>query len=384
MSRIEQGKIPAITGVGAASGENIVNNERVSQILGIREKAIGRMMSMTGAGIVERRWVNSPQIGVEQELRNPDNPEDPDFWKEHGLKVAASDLASTALTRAAEMAGIDVKDIKAIVGASGSQDMGGVSIASQVQDRLGLPRSTRTYDVYSACPGWLQALRNTFDGLTSLVGEGGPQAAIGAEVLSPILSPRKSSLFVLFGDASGATIVDNVAPDAGAPTAMAFEFGTDGSLANELCMPAGGSRFPSSEQTINLDLHTLHMNGPVVAEHAVRYMAEATLMALKKAGLSKDDIDWVIPHQANRKIMEETYREVMGNVADAAGIPYHRMISNVERFGNTSTATIPTAMAEAIQDGRLRRNQVIVVTSFGAGFNYGAAVLPMVGLPKRA
>ncbi|MGE5041860.1 MAG: 3-oxoacyl-ACP synthase III family protein [Candidatus Levyibacteriota bacterium] len=384
MSKIERERIPAITGVGAAFGKNEISNERVSQLLGIREKTIGRMMSMTGAGIEHRRWVDSSQLGVTQTLTNPNDPKDPNYWKEHGLEVAASDLASEALLRASEMAGIDVKNIKAIVGASGSQDLRGVPIAAMIQDKLGLPRSTRAHDVYSACPGWLQALRNTYDSLLSPLTEGGPQAAIGSEVLSPILSKERSSLFVLFGDAAGATVVDNVIPDEGAPKVMAFEFGSDGSLAQELCMPGGGSKYPSSQETLDADLHTLLMNGPVVAEHAVNYMAEATQAALKKAGISREDVDWIIPHQANRGIMDDTYKRIMGDTADAAGIPYGNMIATVHKYGNTSASTIPIAMAEAIQEGKLKRNQLVVVTSFGAGFVYGAAVLSMVGLPKKA
>lgn len=377
-------KIPAIIGTGGAFGRNVVTNEMVAGILGRKPNSIERMMTMTGAGISERRWVDSPTFtGNPQILENPNDPKDKEFWRTQGLEIAASDLGSEALLQAAAMAGVDVKTIKEIIGASGSQDLRGVAVAALIQNKLGLSKNTRTYDAYSACPGWVHALNNSFNSLTSPYGEAGPQAAIGTELLSPILSKDRPALFVLFGDASGATITDMVVPDAGAPTAMAFKFGTDGSLALELCMPGGGSRYPTSEQTLAQDIETLVMNGDVIAENAVKAMAEVTKRAIAQAGVAKEDIDWIIPHQANRRIMDKTYDEVMGNVADEAGVPYHKMIATVHKYGNTSTASIPTAMNDAIHDGRLKRNHLVVVTSFGAGLNYGAAVLPMVGLPKK-
>ncbi len=377
----ENNTIPAITGVGASFGKNIVNNADVARLLQRKEGSIKRMMESTGAGIQERRWVDSPNVtGKPQSLSDPENAKEKDPWKSRGLKVAASDLGAEALQNAAKMAGVDVKDIKTIIGASGSQDVRGVAVAAFIQERLGLGKDIRTYDVYSACPGWIHALNNSMVNLSSPYGEGGPQAAIGVEVLSPILSKKRPSIFVLFGDAAGATVTDLVVPDAGAPTTMAFKFGTDGSLALELCMPGGGSRYPTSEQTLEQDLETLVMNGPLISKHAVTYMAEVTRQAIKDAGVEREDIDWVIPHQANLGIMQSTYREVMGNVADESGIPYRKMISTVQKYGNTSAASIPTAMNDAIHDGRLKRNDLVVVTSFGAGLNYAAAVLPMVGL----
>lgn len=390
---VERHAIPAITGVGAATGKNVVTNERVAAILDKKPASIDRMMTMTGAGIQERRWVDSPLLGAPDPLADVD-PNDPkrdkEPWKNHGLEIAASDLGVEALREAAKMAKVDLNTIRAIHGASGSQDLRAVAVAALIQSKLGLPKDVRTYDAYAACPGWVHALSNSFNSLDSRYGDGGPQAAIGAEVISPILNKNRPALFVLFGDAAGATITDMVVPDEGAPTAMAFKFGTDGSLAEELCMPGGGSKFPTSEKTLALDLETLVMNGELVAENAVKYMAKATMDAIAAAGYQKEDIDWVIPHQANRKIMDDTFREVMaqrdleGNIMDEAGIPYHKMVATVQRYGNTSTASIPTAMRDAIADRRVKRNQLVVVTSFGAGLNYGAAVLPMVGLPSSS
>lgn len=390
MSKSPEQKIPAIIGVGGATGKNVITNERIAEILGKKSDSIRRMMGITGAGIEERRWVNSPILGHPDSLADVD-PKEKEPWKGRGLEVAASDLGVEALREAAKMAHVDLNTIRAIHGASGSQDLRAVAVAALIQSKLDLPHDVRTYDAYAACPGWVHALSNSFNSLDSRYGEGGPQAAIGAEVISPILNKNRPALFVLFGDAAGATITDMVVPDEGAPTAMAFRFGTDGSLAEELCMPGGGSKFPTSERTLALDLETLVMNGDLVAENAVKYMAQATKAAIAAAGYQKEDIDWVIPHQANRGIMNKTYdavmgidRTTMGNVADEAGIPYHKMVSTVEKYGNTSTASIPTAMRDAISDGRVQRNQLVVVTSFGAGLNYGAAVLPMVGLPGKA
>lgn len=382
MARVEGERIPAITGIGAAFGRNIVPNSRIDELLGKKSGAVDRMMKITGAGIEERRWVDSPQLESPQELRGPD-PKNRNYWKTHGLEIAASDLGVEALMEAANMAGVDLQEIKAIFGGSGSQDLRAVAVASLIQSKLGLPNNIRAVDSYAACPGWLHALKNSFDSLYSPIGEGGPQAAIGAEVISPILSKDRPALFVLFGDASGATVTNMVIPDTGAPTSMAFQFGSDGRLAEELCMPGGGSKYPTSAQTLELDLNTLVMDGEIVAENAVKRMAEASRTAIERAGVQVEDIDWVIPHQANRMIMNNAYDLLMGNMADEARIPYDKMIATVQKYGNTSTASIPTAMHDAYQDGRLKRNHLILVTSFGAGLNYGAAVLPMVGLPRR-
>jgi 3-oxoacyl-[acyl-carrier-protein] synthase-3 len=372
------GRLPAITGIGAAHGKNAVTNEELARKLfppkspdespGRSVKLMQRLMRPIG--IESRYWVDRDLIDMPTtgtaihsaiQLR--------------GLQIVTSDLAVEAVLQAADMAGVEKSSITSVTVGSGTQDFRGVAVAALVQDKLGLPTTTRTYDVYAACPGWVHALANTFNDLYSPIGAGGPQAVVGAETLSPILSEQEQLLYPLFGDAAGATIVEMVEPDPGAPTGMAFAFGTDGSYARNLYMPGGGTVHPTSHATIDQDLHTLKMDGGLVKDLAVKHMAALTQAALAKAGVSIDDVALLVPHQANLEIMQAT--------ADAAGIPYERMAVSIDHYGNTSAASIPTALREAWEQGRVKRNDVVAFATFGAGLNFGAAVIPMVGLPAR-
>lgn len=373
------GRVPAIIGIGTAHGKRSVTNEELAKQLfppkspdeapGRAAKLMQRLMRPIG--IESRYWVDHELIEMSTEgtaihsgiaLR--------------GLEIATSHLAAEAAFQAIGMAGIDKDAITTVTVGSGTQDFRGVAVAALVQEKLGLPTSTRTYDVYAACPGWLHALFNTFNELYSPIGTAGPHAVIGAETLSPILSEKEQLLYPLFGDAAGAAIVDLVEPDAGAPATAAFAFGTDGRFAKNLYMPGGGTVHPTSEETVAKNMHTLMMDGALVKELAVKHMAALTKSALAKAGLAVEDIALIVPHQANLEIMRDT--------ADAAGIPLERMAVSIDHYGNTSAASIPTALREAWEQGKVKRNDIVAFATFGAGLNFGAAVVPMVGLPRRA
>ncbi len=155
---------------------------------------------------------------------------------------------------------------------------------------------------------------------------------------------------------------------------MGFGFGADGKYTDELGVEAGGSRLPTSLTTVQQERHFLHMNGKVIFDQAIARMSEATRRALDDAGVPIEAIDFFVPHQANRKIIEA--------VAENLGVPLEKVVITINKYGNTSSSSIPIALYEAIKDGRIKRNMMIAMCSFGAGLTYVAAVLPMVGLPR--
>lgn len=349
-----EGKIPAITGIGKAIGRNVITNEVIDDRLGRKKGLTGRAMRRNNIGIEQRYWVT---------------------FENHQTGQTTSDLSVEALVQSIEMAGIDKNDLKKIVVATSSPDYLGVSVAAMVQHKLGLKTNIQAYDLAAGCTGWLQGLDEAFANLESPRGRGCPQAVIGAEILSPILSKEIVNTFIVFGDAAGATIVDLVKPDAGAPTNMAFVPGVDGSLADKLNVPGGGSKYPTSQYTLDNDMHSMYMDGDIIKENAIKRMTEVSKKALEEAGVPMEDVALFIPHQANLSIIQAT--------ADGLNFPMEKVMVTIDRYGNTSAASIPTALREAWDTGRIKRNDMMVVATFGAGLEFAAAVLPMVGLPKK-
>lgn len=352
--RFTEGKIPAITGVGKAVGRRLVTNEDIDGMLGRKKGSTDRAMRMTGTGIEQRFWV--PMESYE-------------------AKQTTSDLGSEALAEAIKMAGIYNDNLKKVIVATSSPDYLGVSVAAMVQHKLGLPTTIQAYDLAAGCTGWLQAVDDGFANLQSPVGRGGPQAVIGAEIMSPVLSKKQTNTFMIFGDAAGATIIDLVPPDKGAPTNRAFVPGSDGSLAEKLSIPAGGSKYPPSQHTIDNDMHSMHMEGEIIKKNAIRRMVEVTKKALEESGVPMEEVALFIPHQANLSIIQA--------IAESLNFPMERVMVTIDKYGNTSSASIPTALREAWDADRIKRNDIMVVATFGAGLVYIAAVLPMVGLPKK-
>lgn len=352
--RFREGKIPAITGIGGTHGRNVVTNADLDEMLGRRKGFTDRAMRMTGTGIEQRYWIPMENYVVKQ---------------------TTSDMSVDAVIPAIEMAGIYKNDLRKIVVATSSPDFLGVSTAAMVQHKLGLSTNIQAYDLAAGCTGWAQALDEAFANLQSPAGRGGPQAVIGAEVISPVLSKKKLNTFMLFGDAAGATIVDLVKPDEGAPTNIAFVPGADGSLAEKLNVPAGGSKYPASQYTVDNDMHSMDMDGEIIKDNAIKRMVEVTKKALEQSGVPIEEVALFIPHQANLSIIQST--------AEGLNFPMKKVMVTIDRYGNTSAASIPTALKEAWDVDRIKRNDIMVVATFGAGLEYIAAVLPMVGLPKK-
>jgi 3-oxoacyl-[acyl-carrier-protein] synthase-3 len=188
---------------------------------------------------------------------------------------------------------------------------------------------------------------------------------IGAETLSRVTDPTDRGTCVIFGDGAAAVVLSS-SPDDG-PGLLAWDLGCDGSAAGLLEIPAGGSRLPTSAETVANREHYLRMNGQEVFRRAVRIVVESATHALERSGMTVDDVTWFAPHQANVRIIEAA-----GN---RLGIPAERTLVNIDRYGNTSAASIPLVLAEAADDGRLQSGDTVLLSGFGAGLTWGSALL---------
>ena len=342
--------IPAIVGVGQGLPPREIDNSYMDGFLGKKPGFTDKLMGMSGARIDKR------------------------FWVEKG-RSAVSDLAIVAMDEALEMSGLTREDITAIWMATSSPDRLAVNTPAIIQHKMGLSNSVVGSTNQDACPGWVMAAQRAATALDSKYGVPGYHMVLGAEVISPYLDRRDPKSAALFGDAAGATIFANVTPDEGAPTAMGFSSGLDGAFAKNLGIVSGGSENPQTSWTVRKKQHLLSMDGGIIGTEALIRMPQMVREALVKAdNFPIEDVDVFVFHQANRAIIEAA--------AEALSIPIEKLIFSVGDMGNTSAASIPTAMARAIEEGKLKRNMVVAVASFGAGLGYAGAVLPMVGLPK--
>jgi 3-oxoacyl-[acyl-carrier-protein] synthase-3 len=275
--------------------------------------------------------------------------------------TATSDLAAAAIANACVDAGIEPKDLDGVIVGTCSQDTIFPSTACWVQDRLGI-RGMPAFDVMAGCSSFLYALDVAANWLVA--GRAKRIAVCGAEVFSKILNWADRRTCVLFGDGAGAAIVTQSDDDSGI---LAANWGSDGTLADILKLPAGGTRMPASHSTVDEALHTVVMEGSKVFKHAVTAMSAGLLDALGEAGVAPEDIDVFIPHQANLRIMEAT--------RERARVPAEKVFSVLDKYGNISAASIPVAMCEAAEQGVLERGDILAMTAFGTGLTWAAAVM---------
>ena len=275
--------------------------------------------------------------------------------------TATSDLATEAGRRALENAGVAPEEIDMIILATATPDMLFPATACLVQDALGL-RNACAFDVSAACSGFVYSLSIA----NSLIGTGAHRKilVIGAETLSKIMDWTDRNTCVLFGDGAGAAVLSEVPEGRGILSVL---LGADGSLSHWLNMPGGGSRVPISQEVLDQRLHYIKMAGNSVFKYAVKAMGSAALAALDRAGVSGEDLDIFVPHQANLRIIEA--------VADRIGVPMSKVFINIDRYGNTSAASVPIALDEAHRTGRLKEGQLVEIVVFGGGFTWGSAVL---------
>lgn len=272
-----------------------------------------------------------------------------------------SDLAFHAAEKALEDAGISPEELDLIIVGSASPDMIFPATACMLAEKLGL-RSTPAFDLQAACSGFIYGVAVGAQFIST--GLYDKVLVVGAETLSRITNWKDRNTCVLFGDGAGAAVLGPVEPGEGI---LSFFLGADGSGADLLKVPAGGAKIPASLETLQEGLHFIHMSGNEVFKFAVRVMGEAAVKSLEKAGLSTEDVDLVIPHQANFRIVDAAMRRL--------GLPLNKAYLNLHKYGNMSSASIPVALDEAYREGLLKKDGIIVMVGFGAGLTWGSVTM---------
>ena len=288
----------------------------------------------------------------------------------------ASDQESTAQMSieaayaALRVADADPREIDLVIVGTATPDHIFPSTACQVQDALGAT-GAGAFDLNAGCSGFVYALIMGHQAIAS--GEHLLVLVIGADTLTRVVNWEDRSTCVLFGDGAGAVLLR---ASEGPSGVLATLLGSDGSGGDVLMIPAGGSAMPASSETVAKGLHYIQMDGQGVFRFATRIIPQATIQVTRKAGLKVDDIDLIIPHQANLRIIASAARRLK--------LPLDRFVINLQEYGNTSAASIPIALCEAIEDGRIRPGQNIVMVGFGAGLTWAAVALRWTVAPEKA
>jgi 3-oxoacyl-[acyl-carrier-protein] synthase-3 len=322
----------AIIGTGSYLPERILTNAELE-----------KMVDTTNEWIVTRSGIRERHIARDDQ--------------------ATSDLGAEAARRALANAGIKPEEVDLIIVATLSPDMPFPNTACFVQNLIGAKNAT-CIGLEAACSGFLFAVDAASQYL--LTGRFKTALVIGAEKLSSVTDWQDRATCVLFGDGAGAVVLQVRESGEGILSTVT---GSDGSLNALLNLPAGGSRYPASLQTIEKRMHFMKMEGKEVFKHAVRAMAEASRKALEKAGMTLADVDCVVPHQANIRIVEA--------IRDRLGVGPEKFFVNLDKYGNMSAASIPVALDEAIREGRIKKGNRIVLVAFGGGFTWGSMVVKL-------
>ncbi len=272
-----------------------------------------------------------------------------------------ADMAFQAARRALADAGMEAKDLNAIIMGTVTPDYPFPSSACVLEDMLGA-RNAFSFDVGAACSGFLNALSVADSFIRT--GQIDNALVIGSDALSRLLNWQDRATCILFGDGAGAVVLGATENGSGI---LSTKLRTDGSYVKTLYVPAGGSLKPATAETVRQNEHTITMNGKEVFKIAVRSMEEVSRQALAKASVDVEQISLVIPHQANRRIIVA--------LAERLGVGMEKVMVNVDRYGNTSAASIPVALDEAKRQGRIKPGEIVLFNAFGAGFAWGAAVV---------
>ena len=315
-----------ITGVGGYVPEYVLNNQELSTMMDTSDEWI-----TTRVGIKERRILKEPGEGTS-------------FM----AVKAAEDLFSKLSTKP--------EDIDLVLVATTTPDFIFPSLASVIADKLGI-KGALGFDIQAACSGFIVALTNAASFIES--GRYKKVLVFGAEKMSSITNYEDRTTAPLFGDGAGVVLVEPTTEDLGVMDSLLF---TDGSGGKHLMLKAGGSANPASHDTIEKREHAVYQEGQYVFKHAVTNMANASGDIMDKNNLKSEDISWLIPHQANLRIIDA--------VVARTGVDYNRVIINIEKYGNTSAATIPICLWEREKD--FKKGPNIILTAFGAGFTWGA------------
>lgn len=275
--------------------------------------------------------------------------------------IATSDLATEAAKRAIDNAGLSSEDIDLIIVATVTPDMAFPSTACIVQKNIGA-KNAAAFDIEAACSGFIYGITIGEQFIKSGVYKN--VLVIGAETLSKIINWKDRNTCVLFGDGAGAAILQPVKEGYGI---LSSSLGADGSSGDYLTQPAGGSRIPASIETVANNLHYVQMDGSEVFKFAVRIMAKSTLQAIESSGLKLNDIDYMIPHQANIRIIEAAAKRL--------NLDMDKVYVNLNNYGNMSAASVPVALDEAVRKGNIKTGDIVTLVAFGGGLTWGSSVI---------
>jgi 3-oxoacyl-[acyl-carrier-protein] synthase III len=326
-----QGRRVRIAGTGSYLPERILTNADLQ-----------KMVDTTDEWILSRTGIRERHIAREDE--------------------ATSDMCVAAARQAMESAGVSPMDIEMIIVGTITPDMPFPNTACLLQNAIGA-RKAFCFDLEAACSGFLYGVEVGRQFVSS--GSMDTVLVLGADKLSCITDWQDRSTCILFGDGAGAAVLR---PSEDGPGILGCVMGSDGSLAELLMLPGGGSRNPASERTVAERLHYMKMTGNEVFKHAVRCMCDASLKALQKCGLTLNDVDMIIPHQANMRIISAIASRLSGGNMD-------KFYVNLDRVGNVSAASVPVALDQAVRAGRVKRGDILLFVAFGGGFTWGATVV---------
>lgn len=320
----------SIIGTGSYVPEQVITNQDLEKMVDTSDQWI-----ITRTGIKERRRAAAHE--------------------------ATSDLGYQAAVKALDSAGVAPEELDLIIVATVTPDMLFPSSACLLQEKLGAQKAA-AFDLEAACTGFIYGLAVGSQFIATGMYE--KVLVVGAEVLSSIVDWEDRYTCVLFGDGAGACVLGPAKPGEGI---LSLYLGADGSGGHLLHLPAGGSRKPAARETVENKEHYIKMCGNEVFKFAVRVMGEASMKALEQAGLSKEDIDFLVPHQANIRIVDAAIKRLE--------LPREQVYINLDKYGNMSGASIPVALDEAVNEGKISSGDTVLLVGFGAGLTWGAAVV---------
>lgn len=329
----EQGPKSRILGTGGYAPARVLTNLDLE-----------KMVDTSDAWITERTGIKQRHIAAENE--------------------SASDMALVAARRALETAGLAPTDLDMIIVGTISGDVPMPACAAYLQRKLGAG-SIPSFDVSAACAGFLYAMSIADQFVRS--GAHKHILIVGVELLSRLIDWEDRTTCVLFGDGAGAAVIGPALDDGRG--ILSTRLYTDGSFTESLCIPAGGSREKLTKDGLEKKRDKVQMVGKDIFKAAVKNMSQASRAALDAAGMSTDSVRWVVPHQANLRIIS--------GISERLDIPLERFVINIERYGNTSSASIPIALDEAVRDGRIKAGDNVVMSALGAGISWGSALVRM-------
>jgi len=319
----------SITGIGSHAPEHVMTNDELAKIVDTSDE-----------WIVERTGIRERRVAAPEE--------------------ALSDVSLPAAKAALDQAGLNPSAVDLLIVATVTPDMLFPSTGAILADQLGA-KDAAAYDLSAGCTGFVYALAQAHGMVASGLAE--HALVVGGDVLSRIVDWEDRSTCVLFGDGAGAVVLERV-PEGGF---LGFELGADGSGGPQLYIPAGGSRTPASAESVAARQHYAKMNGREVFKFATRVLVDSAEKVLDECGVAVDEVDVYVPHQANVRIIDHARRKL--------GIPEERTVVNVDRFGNTSSGSIPLALGDAEADGRLGAGEMVLMTGMGAGLTWGSALI---------